>query len=359
MVSHTSQLTIRVLYPLLRGRIVLRADSDWTADIEAAEVSDDRTVYVFRLKLAGPFSYFKPCIVDGTELFWSKGKNYLAIAYPDGRENRAEASDAEGAEDAEETTKDIYPHFFDDLAGTISPLIEVPTEPSSDQHKIRIYFPPGYRENTLKCFPVLYMHDGTNLFFPDEAFIGEEWQVDETMDLLDAMNIIKKAIVVGVYPNDRMREYTKPGYETYGRSIVEQLKPAIDGTFRTLQGPENTAVMGSSLGGVVSLYLAWQWPEVFGKVACMSSTFGLLDDLLARISREEKREIQIYLDSGWPGDNFEVTVAMRDLLLGRGYSFGKNLLYFAFPQALHSEKYWAMRSHIPYQFFFGNAPVFT
>jgi hypothetical protein len=80
--------------------------------------------------------------------------------------------------------------------------------------------------------------------------------------------------------------------------------------------------------------------------------------IILRIDAEPKRNIQIYLDSGWPEDNYEVTRSMRDLLLERGYEFGKDLLYFAFPEALHSETYWATRSHIPFQFFFGNMPSF-
>jgi predicted alpha/beta superfamily hydrolase len=211
----------------------------------------------------------------------------------------------------------------------------------------------------LKRYPVLYMHDGNNLFFPNEAFFNNEWRIDETMDRLDAMNIIDKVIVVGIYPHDRMYEYTKPGYEAFGRFITEELKREVDANLRTLAAPAHTAVMGSSLGGVVSLYLAWQHPNVFGKAACLSSTFTYRDDLRQRIESESKRNIQIYLDSGWPEDNYEVTRSMRDLLLERGYTFGKDLLYFAFPEALHSETYWATRSHIPFQFFFGKTPSFS
>ena len=77
----------------------------------------------------------------------------------------------------------------------------------------------------------------------------------------------------------------------------------MDETYRTLPGPRHTAVMGSSLGVVVSLFLAWQWPEVFGNAACLSSTFGYRDDLHERIETEPKRPIKIYLDSGWPRNN--------------------------------------------------------
>ncbi|HTQ81596.1 MAG TPA: esterase, partial [Thermoanaerobaculia bacterium] len=101
-----------------------------------------------------------------------------------------------------------------------------------------------------------------------------------------------------------------------------------------------------------SFYLAWQWPEVFGHTACLSSTFGYQDDLLERVAAEERRPIRIYLDSGWPGDNFEATIAMRNRLLERGYLEGSDLLHLAFPWAQHNEDSWAMRAHIPFQHFF-------
>ncbi len=121
---------------------------------------------------------------------------------------------------------------------------------------------------------------------------------------------------------------------------MEELKPAIDASYRTLPGPESTAVMGSSLGGVVSFYLAWEYPEVFGMAACMSSTFGFRDDLRERVAAEAKRPVRFYLDSGWPQDNYEVTRDLRMRLLGRGYEEGRDLHYLAFPEALHSERHW-------------------
>jgi predicted alpha/beta superfamily hydrolase len=111
----------------------------------------------------------------------------------------------------------------------------------------------------------------------------------------------------------------------YGRFLVETLKPLIDAKYRTLTEPTATAVMGSSLGGVVSFYLGWQRPEVFGKVGCLSSTFTYRDDLLKRVSTQPKRKIRIYLDSGWPGDNYEPTCSMRDRLIWKGYSPGSEL----------------------------------
>ncbi|HEX8144071.1 MAG TPA: alpha/beta hydrolase-fold protein [Pyrinomonadaceae bacterium] len=335
-----TELTIKVIYPLQGGRIILRTDANWNSDVEAAQVSGDRTVTTFRVSTSRPFFYFKPCVIDQFGFHWSKGNNYLAIT---------------GAGD----TKSIYPYFFSDQGGTVSDILEFYSGPSNILHRVRVYQPPGYFENTIKRYPVLYMHDGNNLFFPNEAFLGNTWGVGQTMDMLDSMNVIDKTLIVGIYPYDRMNEYTKPGYEAYGRFIVEQLRGFVRDRYRPLDGAENSAVMGSSLGGVVSMYLAWQWPEVFGKAGCLSSTFTYRDDLMQRIASEPKRAIRVYIDSGWPGDNYEATRSMRDVLARAGYEFGKDLLYFAFPNALHSETYWSMRSHIPFQFFFGKTPDFN
>ncbi|MBM3461514.1 MAG: alpha/beta hydrolase [Armatimonadetes bacterium] len=329
-------LNIKVHYPEGKGRIILRAESDWTADVRPTRV--EGVVTVFEIKARAPFLYFKPCLVTDESFHWSCGTNYLAYI-------------------GEPESLNIYPRFYSEKAGgTITEVEDYTCFETGRLHKTRTYLPSGYHENPLRSYPVLYMHDGNNLFFPREAFLGQDWQVDETMGMLDDLNIINKVIVVGVWPNDREDEYTRPGYEVYGRFIVRDLKPVIDKRLRTIPGPATTAVMGSSLGGVVSFYMAWQWPEVFGLAACMSSTFGWKDDLMRRVASEQRRPIRIYLDSGGPGDNYEVTRAMRDMLLLRGYKLGSELLCFAFAQDRHNEKYWAMRSHIPFQFFFSKLP---
>lgn len=332
-----AQITIRVFYPNPEGRVVLRTDLDWDRDVEAARVEDGGSRWEFTVDADQPYFYFKPVIRAGDQLRWSVGSNYLAVTTAQG-------------------PRDLYPHFSGGTQGDITHPLEVP---GGGGRRVRVYQPPGYDENTLKRYPVLYMHDGTNLFFPDESFLGDTWEVDETMDLLDTMNVIDKSIVVGVYARDRMNEYTRPGYEEYGRFLVQSLKPFIDGGFRTLGDPAHTAVMGSSLGGVVSFYLGWQYPEVFGNAACLSSTFGYRDDLYARVRGEDRRDVRFYLDSGWPEDNFENTVGMRDLMIQRGYRPGLDLQYYAFPHAEHTERDWAARSHIPFQFFFGKTPRFS
>lgn len=334
--AEKSRMRLRIHYPLEKGRITVRTDRDWDTAVEAASAADDLHTWTFDVESDRPYFYYKPCLELNGRVLWSKGNNYLAIA--------------------ESEQMDVFPYFHASTGGTIGDLMEVGERSGVCSHLARCYYPPGYFENTLQRYPVLYMHDGQNLFFPYEAFLGDDWRVDETMDLLDAMSIIRRCIVVGVYPKQRETEYTEPGYNEYGRFLIEELKQkTIDRKLRTLPGPESTAVMGSSLGGVVSMYLAWQWPEIFGMAACMSSTFTWRDSLMTRIEHEARRPIRVYLDSGWPGDNYEVTRSMRDLLVRKGFEFGRDLMYFAFPEALHSEKYWAMRSHIPFQFFFGEA----
>jgi predicted alpha/beta superfamily hydrolase len=110
--------------------------------------------------------------------------------------------------------------------------------------------------------------------------------------------------------------------------------------------------MGSSLGGVVSFYAGWEYPEVFGQVGALSATFGYRDDLLARVQAEKRRPIRVYLDSGWPQDNYEVTRGMAAALRRRGLREGQDLLYLAYPEGRHEEDSWASRCHVPFQFFF-------
>jgi len=317
------------------SRIVLRAEPDWLTDIEPSHVSVDRNRHEFDLTAEKSHRYFKPVLIERARSRWAAGSNSLLL----GRSSHA---------------REVFPHFDEDSRCSECDLREI-TDASGRTHRYRAFYPAGYYENSLRRYPVLYMQDGQNLFFPGEAFGGQHWRVAETLKVLEAMNAIEPVIVVGIYPNARGDDYTKPGYEAYGRFLVESIKPAIDAEYRTLSGPEHTAVMGSSLGGVVSLYLAWQYPDVFGKSACLSSTFGWRDDLRERISREAPRQLQIYLDSGWPGDNYETTRDMHALLMNRGLKPGRDLHYLSFPDAHHDERHWAMRAHIPFQHFFGHS----
>ena len=305
--------TLRVAYPSGRGRMVLRTEKDWEQTIEPVAVSDDGNVSTFELQADQPFLYFKPCLVESGTAHWALGPNKLVIM----------------------TEKDVrisYPYFFSPEVGRYSSLVEFPSKILGRDHKIRGYFPPGYDENTLSEFPVVYMQDGQNLFFPEEAFQGQDWKVDETGDVLRAMNAVEDFVILGMYSGDRMTEYTKPGYELYARSLAEEVVPEVERRgIRVGRHRRYRSVWGSSLGGVASFYTVWQHPEVFGCAVCMSSTFSHRDDLIDRVFSEPFRDVAFYLDSGWPGDNYEVTVGMAMALISRGWTTAATCCTSAFP----------------------------
>jgi len=333
--ERTLRRTLRVAYPSGRGRLVLRTEADWDKSIEPVAVNDDGNVATFELTADQPFLYFKPCLVESGATHWALGPNKLVIM----------------------TEKDVrvsYPYFFSPEAGRFSSLVELPSKFLARDHKIRAYLPPGYDENTMSRFPVIYMQDGQNLFFPAEAFMGHDWKVESTGDVLRAMNAVEDFVILGIWSGDRMTEYTKPGYESYARSLAEEVVPAIETRgIRVERHRRYRSVWGSSLGGVVSFYTVWQYPEVFGSAVCMSSTFSHRDDLIDRVFAEPRRDVGFYLDSGWPGDNYEVTVGMAMALISRGWEYGRNLLHLCFPNAGHDEQFWGTRLHLPMQFLNG------
>ena len=320
-------IVIHVHYPLGRGRLTVRTEADWDVDIEGEETSDGAR---FSFQTAKPWIYFKPCLHVEGQVHWVPGINRLAGPTPGGRH--------------------VYPAFLSPTRGSLGAVEEL-----GGLH-VRVYLPAGYDENPLCYYPVVYMHDAANLFLPGEAFSGSEWGVDECLDRLDEINVIDEAIVVGVYAGDRQAAYTNPGYVAFAKRCAVDLRAAVDARYRTLRHPRKTVVMGSSLGGVVALYMAWTWPDAFGGAGCLSPTFGVMDDLFERVRHEPLPNIRVYLDSGWPNDNFDRTVAMRDLLLQKGMARHSDLLHLVFPDARHDEGSWAARLHIPFQWFFARAP---
>lgn len=321
---------LRVRYPAGEGRLVLRTELDWEKNLEPVEILDAGDTSVFEIAARRPCLYFKPCLETPGGLRWAIGRDSLLLMTTQG-------------------TREAFPWFSGSEQGTFSPLVDLDSAILGRRHLVRVYLPPGYHENPLRRFPVLYMQDGRNLFFPEEAFLGREWQVDEALQLLDDTKVIDRVIVVGIHSGDRLAEYTKPGYEAYARSLVEEIKPEVDARLRVLDGPAETGVLGSSLGGVVAFYLAWQYPRVFGYAACMSSTFAFRDDLIDRVLAEPKCPARFYLDSGWPNDNYEVTLAMAMALRERGYLPREDFLHLVFPMATHDEQAWGRRLHLPLQ----------
>ena len=326
--------TIKVSYPTDRlndRKLVLFTSlDDWNSPVEPVRVEDN--LMVFEVESIEPLFQFKPCLRGGEgEDSWSVGSDYIS-PQPDERL--------------------IYPSFESSIHGTILDRMEL-TSAEGETYGFRLYLPPGYEENTTRSYPLCLMHDGHNLFFPEEAFAGQTWEVQKTLELLDKMNSIEACIVVALYPNDRFKDYTEPGCELFAQFIKGILVPALESSYRIHEGAEHRAVMGSSLGGLVSFYLAWHHSDAFRRAACLSSTFGYDNNLFAEVDAGEKRPIKVYLDSGWPGDNFAETQAMAHKMLAIGYELGRDLHYLAVPEAEHNETSWAQRLHLPFQFLLG------
>ncbi len=173
-----------------------------------------------------------------------------------------------------------------------------------------VYVPEGYEENAEQRYPVLYLQDGQNLFDPETSFGGVDWRVDKTAEMLIAHKAVRPLIVVGIYNTGerRIHEYTPTrdpkhggGYaDLYGRMLTEEIKPFIDAQYRTFQGAHSTAVGGSSLGGLVSLYLGLQYSGVFGKLAVMSPSVWWNKRAILKFLGEfdAKPDLQIWLDIG-------------------------------------------------------------
>ncbi len=152
--------------------------------------------------------------------------------------------------------------------------------------RITIYLPPGYKTG-LKRFPVLYMHDGQNLFDEYTAGYGE-WGVDECLDSLISIKKEKPCIVVGIDNGPhRLTEYNPFYFEQFGKGegdayvnfIARTLKPFIDSAYRTLSTAPNTIIAGSSMGGLISYYAALKYPQTFGKAGIFSPAFWTADSL--------------------------------------------------------------------------------
>lgn len=179
--------------------------------------------------------------------------------------------------------------------------------PQLDRHRrIWLYLPPDY-ETSKKSYPVMYMHDGQNLFDKRTSYAGE-WHIDESLNALFEEGD-KGIIVVGIENGETFRtdEYTPWENEQYGggqgdayaQFIVETLKPYIDHHYRTMSNRGNTAIMGSSLGGLISFYTALKYQEIFGMAGVFSPSFWFSDriyDLVDEVGKVE--EMKFYILGG-------------------------------------------------------------
>lgn len=214
-----------------------------------------------------------------------------------------------------------------------------------------IWLPPGYDKDRTKKYAVLYMHDGQNLIDPKTSSFGTDWQVDESCDSLIKMGKIPPVIVVGINNTaDRSLDYS-PGTKgtAYMNFIINKLKPMIDSTYRTLPDQKHTFVGGSSMGGLISMMLVWEHPEVFYGAICMSPAFQYPNfDYVPKITSDKafKKDIKIYLDIGTVGLETQLEPgvdAMVKALNAKGYLKNKDYFYVKEENARHAEADWARR----------------
>jgi predicted alpha/beta superfamily hydrolase len=276
----------------------------------------------------------KPLVNDRT---WSTGGNY-----------RVPSGDA---------VVDIYP-FFGPSVGRVEKVPGFWSPQLGNARALLIYLPPSYNENRAKHYPVVYMHDGQNLFDARTAFGGVEWQVDETMNRLVGEGRVREAIVVGVENTARrIDEYTPsrdPGYgggegDVYLDFLVQDIMPWVEARYRTLSGPRHRVVMGSSLGGLISCYAAWTRSGDFGAAGCLSSSFWWNEQLFTRQveAATGKAPVRFYVDSGGQNDGAPATARMRDALEADGHEHGVDLWHWYEPSHGHNEAAWAARLHRP------------
>jgi predicted alpha/beta superfamily hydrolase len=226
---------------------------------------------------------------------------------------------------------------------------------------VAIWLPPDYYKNKKKKYPVLYMHDGQNVFDPATSSFGVDWQADETADSLIRQNRMKGIIIAAIYNTaDRNDEYsyTKTG-RAYMEFIVKTLKPKIDLKYRTMKDRKNTAVMGSSMGGLISLMLVWEHNDVFSMAGCLSPAFKVDEyNYLPYIEKYKgkKKNIKLYIDDGGKGLEMKLLPGVAEtieLLNKKGYETGKDLMWYYDEEAGHTESAWAARLWRPMLFMFG------
>ncbi|MBK9941447.1 MAG: alpha/beta hydrolase [Kouleothrix sp.] len=237
-----------------------------------------------------------------------------------------------------------------------------------NRRKLYVLLPASYEAEPARRYPVVYMQDGQNLFDQSLSYAGE-WQVDETMHALAGDGI--EAIVVGI-PNmgvRRIDEYSpfkdarlhKGGRgDWYVAFMANTVKPLIDATFRTMPERQHTGVIGSSMGGLISLYTFFSRPDLFGMAGVMSPSLWFAQEAIVPFVRQAPfKPGLIYLDVGThegadtqrasrPPNRYTSRYLigvrrMRALLESKGFHAGKHLLYVEEEQATHSEAAWARR----------------
>lgn len=245
----------------------------------------------------------------------------------------------------------------------------------SHDRDLIVYTPPGYEANRHRHYPLLIMHDGQNLFDGATSFVkGMEWHLDETAQHLIEAGALEPVVIAGIYNTGdaRIDEYS-PSKDSsvnrggqadeYAKLLIDDLLPFLHHEFRLRKGPANTGLGGSSLGGLVTMYLGLKHPDVFGKLAVMSPSLWWDRRMILKQVRElpHKLALKIWLDVGTSESGDPVSSArhvnnaeqMRDLLMSKGWIEGHDLVYYAAEGHDHSERSFGARADLMLRFLFG------
>jgi predicted alpha/beta superfamily hydrolase len=252
---------------------------------------------------------------------------------------------------------------------------EFPSQFLPHERTISVWMPPGYGLDPHRRFPVLYLHDGQNLFDAETAFGGVPWGADEVAEREVRAGRVPPLVIVGVANTPvRLQEYgpkedaseSEPDRaRDYGRFLVEEVKPFIDAAYRTRPEPEHTGIGGSSMGGLISLYLSQWYPNVFGKCAAMSpSLWWNREHFLQHATRPSEwlNRCRIWLDVGdaESGTRSTGTATMgrvrrlAHLFVKRGLREGEHFRHVVVPGGTHNEASWGARFDQVLRFLFGS-----
>ena len=258
------------------------------------------------------------------------------------------------------------------LTGNIKRHRAFPSKVLGNRRDVLVYLPPGYSRFSRTRYPVLYLHDGQNVFDAVTAFAGVEWGVDETAERLIRKKLIEPLIIVAVanMGEDRVHEYAPtPGVieakerrkkrsrglaRVYGHFLIEELKPYIDARYRTKPEAEFTGLGGSSLGGLATMAMGILFPWAFTRLLVMSPSVWWDDFAIHRLvdSIDEKPPLKIWLDTGTAEPGWENARELRDRLLKKSWRADVDLKYLEIEGADHSEAAWAGRVEPALRFLF-------
>ena len=265
------------------------------------------------------------------------------------------------------------------LTGNISKHGAFPSKILRNRRDVLVYVPPGYQRFSTRRYPVLYLHDGQNVFDAATSFAGVEWGVDETAQRLIRQKLMEPLIIVAVANTgeDRIHEYaptparidppkrkrSKGLLRSYGRFLIEELKPFIDRKYRTKGEAKFTGLGGSSLDGLATLALGLWFPNYFTRLAVLSPSVWWDDcaiyDIVDEVDETNKPPLKIWLDTGTHEPGWERAAALRDRLVEKGWRLYDDLQYLEVEGAGHSEGAWAARVDPVLRFLFPPPPPRT